>query len=273
MPLKHGSSQNTISGNISEMMHSGRPHNQAIAAALDIARKTKADGGGLYANIHAKRERIAHGSRERMHKPGSLGAPTAEAFRQSARTAKAGGGESTTTTTEQVGMGGTSMPGGNRVHAGPIHSAVAGRTDHLPMHVASGSYVIPADIISAMGEGNTSAGFKQMKRIFDGAPYSGAKGPYGQPTGASPYDSGAAPYGQDEGPYGAEMPHKAGGGFDKSAVPIVAAGGEYVLAPHQVAWAGDGDVDRGHRVLDAWVLRMRKKTIDTLKNLAPPKKD
>ena len=42
-----------------------------------------------------------------------------------------------------------------KVHSGPIHSAVAGRTDHLPMHVASGSYVIPADIISAMGEGNT----------------------------------------------------------------------------------------------------------------------
>ena len=43
---------------------------------------------GLYANIHAKRERIAHGSKERMRKPGSKGAPTAEAFRKSALTAK-----------------------------------------------------------------------------------------------------------------------------------------------------------------------------------------
>ena len=50
-------------------------------------------------------------------------------------------------------------------HIGPIHSAVAGRTDHLPMHVPSGSYVIPADIISAMGEGNTMAGFKIMNDI------------------------------------------------------------------------------------------------------------
>jgi hypothetical protein len=44
--------------------------------------------GGLYANIHAKQERIAHGSHEHMRKPGSKGAPTAEAFKQSAKTAK-----------------------------------------------------------------------------------------------------------------------------------------------------------------------------------------
>ena len=49
-----------------------------------------ADGGpvGLYANIHAKRKRIASGSGEKMRKPGSKGAPTAEAFVQSAKTAK-----------------------------------------------------------------------------------------------------------------------------------------------------------------------------------------
>ena len=44
--------------------------------------------GGLYANIHAKRERIAHGSGEHMRKVGSKGAPTADAFKESAKTAK-----------------------------------------------------------------------------------------------------------------------------------------------------------------------------------------
>jgi len=44
--------------------------------------------GGLYENINAKRERIAEGSGERMRKPGAKGAPTAEAFRESAKTAK-----------------------------------------------------------------------------------------------------------------------------------------------------------------------------------------
>jgi hypothetical protein len=43
---------------------------------------------GLYANIHAKRRRIAAGSGEKMRKPGAKGAPTAKAFRQSAKTAK-----------------------------------------------------------------------------------------------------------------------------------------------------------------------------------------
>jgi hypothetical protein len=43
---------------------------------------------GLYANIHAKRKRIKAGSGEKMRKPGSKGAPTSKAFRQSAKTAK-----------------------------------------------------------------------------------------------------------------------------------------------------------------------------------------
>ena len=52
--------------------------------------------GGLYANIHAKQERIAHGSGEKMRRVGAKGAPTQEAFRESAKTAKhkTGGGVS-----------------------------------------------------------------------------------------------------------------------------------------------------------------------------------
>ncbi len=76
---------------------------QAVAHSPEFAKKVgiptsvgkefaKADkgmkGGGLYANIHAKRERIAEGSGERMRKVGSKGAPTAEAFKESAKTAK-----------------------------------------------------------------------------------------------------------------------------------------------------------------------------------------
>ena len=43
---------------------------------------------GLYKNIHEKRKRIAAGSGEKMRKIGSKGAPTAKAFKQSAKTAK-----------------------------------------------------------------------------------------------------------------------------------------------------------------------------------------
>jgi hypothetical protein len=59
-----------------------------VLKASDMASKP-----GLYANIHAKRERIeaqkaAGKTPERMRKPGTKGAPTAEAFRESAKTAK-----------------------------------------------------------------------------------------------------------------------------------------------------------------------------------------
>jgi hypothetical protein len=43
---------------------------------------------GLYYNINQKKKRIAAGSGEKMRKPGSKGAPTAKAFRDSKKTAK-----------------------------------------------------------------------------------------------------------------------------------------------------------------------------------------
>jgi hypothetical protein len=56
----------------------------------DVDPDLMATGGrpGLYANIHAKRKRIAAGSGERMRRKGEEGAPTAENFRQAAKTEK-----------------------------------------------------------------------------------------------------------------------------------------------------------------------------------------
>jgi hypothetical protein len=196
MPLKKGSSQTTVSSNISELVHSGRPQKQAIAIALRTARETKASGGAPF-------------------------------------------------------FGSPSTAQGEKVHVGPIHSPVAGRTDHLPMHVPSGAYVIPADIISAMGEGNTMAGFRVANSIF--SPVPGLKGMPGSDAQLG-------------------LPGKAEGG-SAGAVPIVAAGGEYVIHPDDVTRIGSGSMDTGHQVLDAFVKKMRKKTVETLKKLPPPKKD
>ncbi len=152
-----------------------------------------------------------------------------------------------------------------KFHVGPIHSPVAGRTDHLPIHVLSGSYVIPADIISAMGQGNTMAGFKVAKDIFGQSFYGQQKAGAGAPYGIA----GAMPY-------GVSTPHRTGGGIGHhgdNLVPIIAAGGEYVIHPQDVVRLGHGSMDDGHTVLDHFVKGMRAKTIKTLQKLPGPKKD
>ncbi len=53
-----------------------------------MAEAKKPGDPGLYEAIHAKRKRIEEGSGEKMRKPGSKGAPTAKAFKESAKTAK-----------------------------------------------------------------------------------------------------------------------------------------------------------------------------------------
>jgi hypothetical protein len=63
-----------------------KPKRIEIVEKLYSDKKMK--GGGLYANINAKRQRIAKGSGEKMRAVGSPGAPTAKAFKESAKTAK-----------------------------------------------------------------------------------------------------------------------------------------------------------------------------------------
>ena len=90
MPLIKSKSEKAFKSNIKAEIAAGKPQKQAVAIAYDVQRRAprKAEGGGLYANIHAKRERIAHGSGEKMRKPGSAGAPTAQDFKAAAKTAK-----------------------------------------------------------------------------------------------------------------------------------------------------------------------------------------
>jgi hypothetical protein len=123
------------------------------------------------------------------------------------------------------------------------------------MSVHTGSYVLPADLVSGMGEGNTIAGFKQARRMFGGTPYGG----------------GAQPYNHTGGPYGMAKGGEAEG--EDKGVPIVAAGGEYVLHPDQVREVGGGDLDTGHKVLDEFVKRMRAELVKTLKKLPGPEKE
>ena len=65
----------------------------------------------------------------------------------------------------------------------------------------------------------------------------------------------------------------ADGGSTENLVPIVAAGGEYVIPPHVVVGIGQGDLDKGHGELDDFVKKMRANTVRTLRKLPGPKVD
>ena len=120
-----------------------------------------------------------------------------------------------------------------KLFVGPLHSDVAGRTDHIPVNVPSGAYVIPADIISGLGEGNSMAGFKIANRLWGKQALSG----------------------------------------DEIPTEVVVAGGEYVLSPASVKGIGGGDMNEGHNQLDRFVKLAREDLIKTLKNLPGPRRD
>lgn len=120
---------------------------------------------------------------------------------------------------------------------GLLASHVPGRTDHLPLKVKPGSYVVPADVVSGMGEGNTMAGKRVIAKM------------YGMNMEDMPYTPA----------------HRARGG----AVPIMAAGGEFIIPPDKIK-KKHGSLDSGHAILDKFIVGQRAKNIKTLKKLPGP---
>lgn len=182
MPLIKSATPEAKSDNIKREMAAGKPQRQAIAIALDVARRAKRASGGA-------------------------------------------------------------------VHLGAIRSIVAGRTDHHPMEVPSGSYILPADHCSSLGEGNTESGFAVLEKMFPHS-HALAKGSISRQSTDRRAEGGMiSPTGDN--------------------VPIMAAGGEFVVSPQDIV-ARWGNLDHGHAALDAWVKTNRAKHIKTLKNLPGP---
>lgn len=125
---------------------------------------------------------------------------------------------------------------GGRVHVGPIKGHTGGRADKRPMHVPDGAYVLTSDHVSGLGEGNTEAGMKKLSVMF----------PNSTPS---------------------EIRRAAGG-----RIPILAADGEFVVHPSDIV-KRFGDLESGHKALDAWQTHEREQLIKTLKNLDPPARD
>ena len=135
------------------------------------------------------------------------------------------------------------MPHLGGLHTGPIMGHTMGRGDKVPMKVASGSYVLPADHVSHLGQGNTMAGFKVIDRMF--------------PKSSSPYTMGRFAH---------------GGAPSDGGVEIMAADGEYVLHPSQIIQKF-GNLKRGHEALDNWIPKERSNHISKLKKLPGPVKE
>ncbi len=169
MPLDKSGSKESVGTNIRREMGEGKPQKQAIAIALDVARRAKRKKGG-------------------------------------------------------------------RVHLGPVVGDTGGRADKVDTSVPDGTYVIPSQAVSHLGENNTMAGLKLLQHMF---------------PNSSPKEA-----------------RKASGG-----VPVAIADGEFCIAPTDVKRVGGGDMEHGHLVLDHWVNQLKEDHIRTLAGLEPPAKD
>jgi hypothetical protein len=155
---------------------------------------------------------------------------------------------------------------------GALSSTIPGRTDHIPLKVRKGSYVLPADTVSALGQGNSAAGHSVLNQMFK-------TGPFGMPA---PIRSGKStmPKAPSMGRppslgIGDIKPGKLGfaDGGETGDVDVMAAGGEHILTPEQVTSVGGGDIDHGHKILDEFVKHVRSETVKTLRKLPGPKRD
>lgn len=95
---------------------------------------------------------------------------------------------------------------------GLINSAIPGRTDRHNIDVPSGSYVLPADVVSGLGEGNTMAGAAVVQKMFGTAPY-GVPLAHGSGGGGSRIPAPPAPFREPPAPpvtfAAGGMPHLA----------------------------------------------------------------
>lgn len=145
------------------------------------------------------------------------------------------------------------------MHTGPINSIVPGRTDRHNISVPGGAYVVPAQAVSHLGQSNSLAGQAWLGHMF------GSNGPYG--AGASSIKRGAGAPHTKKFADGGKASENIG-----APVPIVAAGGEFVIHPSIVKNIGQGDLNLGHKILDKWITQIQKDHAKTIKKLPPPAK-
>jgi hypothetical protein len=131
--------------------------------------------------------------------------------------------------------------GGSKLATGSglVPGNTPGRADAIQTQVPQGAYVIPADVVSGVGQGNTQAGGKRITEML-----------------------------------GAQFKPQAQGFANGGRVQMAnvrQSGGEYVVHPMHCAHLGGGDVKAGHRELDTMCANVRQAVARHARNAPPPR--
>jgi hypothetical protein len=180
-----------------------------------------------------------------------------------------------------------------------LRGSTPGRADAVPSKVEDGSHILSADCVSALGDGNTEAGYAKLMKLFPhSVPRRAAGGglampmaPHetavpGTPHMSIPRLTGLQHPHITAAPHLAGVPRAGGAGFlPHMTKPRLAKGGsapevdvnlshgEFCVVPRDVRdVAGKGDIEHGHRVLDEFQMQVRKGQIAKLSRLPGPVK-
>jgi hypothetical protein len=189
----------------------------------------------------------------------------------------------------------------NGGHVGPLPGPTPGRADKVETTVEDGSHIISADAVAALGDGNSEAGYAKLMKMFPHSVPGRAAGGGIEPPGVPHMTSVPGTPHVSPAPHIIGMPHphmtgaphlagvpKVGGigslphiakphmaeGGKSSQVKVKLSHGEFGVSPQDVRdVAGKGDLERGHRALDAFQMTVRREWIKNLKKLPGPAKN
>ncbi len=282
MPLIKSKSKAAMAQNIREMIRAGHPQKQAVAAAYATARKAGAkfaDGGSLTKAAQSRKDWVADQQAKAAYND-AMEARSIQDFFRAPQNDPTGVEEAKRIMAQRQGMaaGGLSIPWTERasmrqvVREGYLGGLGPGRTDTLPITTKGGAFVLPADHLAALGQGNNAAGAAKVSDMFKlgpdgtflghlahpGRPIMPKLPTMSMPRGMSGISTKTSKFGLQR------------GGDTGKPTDIVAAHGEFIVPPEAII-AKYGNLERGHKIMTGWVLNTRKKHIRTLRSLKPPK--
>jgi len=142
-----------------------------------------------------------------------------------------------------------------------ISSSVPGRTDRIPMRARPGSYVIPADAVSGLGQGNTHAGADMWGKTI-----AASAGPMGIANTLKARAFKAPPLKMGT----TKSSFAQGGDVQEELVPIITAGGEMIVDPELVEALGGGNAELGKKALAKSIMTIRKHVAEQARKLPKP---